>query len=179
MNYTPPPFQPIRFIPSFKEAEARSHQVWAIYVVGHDRLDGGANHWCFYLQIGAAASVRVDATPTHSIPSTVLQNGSKANIVISTLPYLISSAAQKTVCLSVCANLTVGRVLDLLIQSGRTRYEFNSEGRGCRMWTTDQITLFERQGIATNAAEAAEARNAILSEYPGGKPFPLDVGAYY
>lgn len=179
MNYTPPIFQPVQFVPANEEVETRSLQVQAIYAVAHEPLPDGANHWCFYLQTSEITSVSIDATPTHSVPSTILQNGSKANMIITALPYLIPPLAFKEIRLSVCAGLTVGRVVDLLIQSGRSKYEFNSEGRGCRMWTTDQVALFEGQRIITNAAEAAEARNAILMEYPSKEPFPLDVGAYY
>ncbi|OBT75562.1 hypothetical protein VF21_05842 [Pseudogymnoascus sp. 05NY08] len=107
--------------------------------------------------------------PTYTAPSTVIQDGSKGNIIISALPCIYPSSATKTICLSVRANLA----------SGRDKYDFNSEGRGCRMWATDQITLFEGQRIITDPAQAAEARDAILTEYPSEKPFPLDVGAYY
>jgi hypothetical protein len=179
MNYKPPAFQSIHFVPADSEVEIRSRQVEAIYVVAHDPLPDGANHWCFYLNLSSAASISLDMTPTYTAPSTVLHDGSKGNITISALPSTYPSSATKTICLNVCANLSVGRVIDLLIQSGRDRYDFNSEGRGCRMWTTDKITLFEGQGIITDPAQAVEARSAILAEYPSGKPFPLDVGAYY
>ncbi|OBT59518.1 hypothetical protein VE04_00555 [Pseudogymnoascus sp. 24MN13] len=179
MNYTPPPFQSIHFVPANEEVDIRSRPVKAIHVVAHDPLPSGANHWCFYLQLSSDASICVNMVPTYSSPSTILPDGSKGNIILSALPSICPSSATKTICLSVCANLTVGCVLDLLVQSGRDKYDFNSEGRGCRMWTTDQIALFERQGVITDSAQAAEARSVILTEYPSVKPFPLDVGAYY
>ena len=146
MNYTLPAFQPIHFVPTDEEVEIRSRQVQAIYVVAHEPLPDGANHWCLYLQTSETTVVSIDATPTYSVPSTILQNGSKANLIITALPYLISTSSHKDVRLSVCAGLTVGRVVDILIQSGRSKYKFNSEGRGCRMWTTDQVTLLRNNG---------------------------------
>jgi hypothetical protein len=179
MNYTPPAFQPICYVPGNKEAEIRSCQVQEISAVAHDLLDGGANHWCFYLQISGTHTVCLGMAPTHTVPSTILPNGSKGNMIISMLPDRSLISASKTVQLDVCAGLTVGRVVDHLIQSAHSKYEFNSEGRGCRMWMTDQIALFERQGNITNSTQAEEARNAILMEYPSMRPFPIDVGAYY
>ncbi|KFZ18149.1 hypothetical protein V501_01343 [Pseudogymnoascus sp. VKM F-4519 (FW-2642)] len=179
MNYTLPAFQSIHFVPADEEVDIRSRPVQAIYIVAHDTLPDGANHWCFYLKLSPAASICINMVPTYSAPSTVLHDGSKGNIILSALSSIYPPFATKTVCLSVCANLTVGRVIDVLVQSGRDKYDFNSEGRGCRMWTTDQIELFERERIITDPVQAAEARSAILTEYPSEKPFPLDVGAYY
>ncbi|KFX91377.1 hypothetical protein V490_05948 [Pseudogymnoascus sp. VKM F-3557] len=174
-NYTPPAFQPICYVPGNKEAEIRSCQVQEISAVAHDLLDGGGNHWCFYLQISGTQTACLDMAPTHTVPSTILPNGSKGNMIISMLPDRSSISAANIVQLDVCAGLTVSPVVDLLIQSDRSKYEFNSESRGCRMWTTDQIALFERQGIITNSTQAEEARNAILREYPSLRPFPIDL----
>lgn len=179
MNYKPPAFQSIHFVPADSEVEIRSRQVQAIYVVAHDTLPNGGNHWCFYFQSSESASICIDMTPTYSLPSTALHDGSKGNIIISALSCIYPSSATKTIRLSVCANLTVGRVVDLLIQSGRDKYEFDSEGRGCRMWTTDQVNLLEKQQMITNSAQAAETRNAILTQYPSETPYPLVMGTYY
>ncbi|OBT66618.1 hypothetical protein VE03_03942 [Pseudogymnoascus sp. 23342-1-I1] len=179
MNYTPPPFQPIHFVPANDEAEIRNRPLLALHLVAHEPLTNGANHWSFYLQTTPSTSITLDATPSHTIPSTVLFNGSKAHLTISALPYLYPESATKVVSLSVREGLTVGGLVDLVVGEGRARYEFNGEGRGCRMWTTDLVTLFEGLGVVTDKAQAEEARRAIATEYPSGKAFPLDVGAYY
>ncbi|OBT88816.1 hypothetical protein VE02_03118 [Pseudogymnoascus sp. 03VT05] len=179
MNYTPPAFQSIYFVPAYEEFEIRSRHIQAIHVVAHETLPNGGNHWCFYLKLSEAASICIDMPPTYSVPSTALQNCSKGNIIISDLSCIYPSSATKTIRLSVWANLTVGRVVDLLIQSGRDKYEFDSEGRGCRMWTTDQVNLLEKHRIITNSAQTAEARNAILTQYPSETPYPLAEGTYY
>lgn len=73
----------------------------------------------------------------------------------------------------------MGGVLDVLVRGGRERYEFNDEGRGCRMWVSGVVALLVGEGVVVHAGEAEEARRAILMEFPSGEPFPLDVGAYY
>ncbi|KAH6701275.1 hypothetical protein BKA61DRAFT_620430 [Leptodontidium sp. MPI-SDFR-AT-0119] len=179
MNYTPPAFQPVIYIPVGGEAKIRGLQVQKIYAVAHDVLENGGNHWCLYLQTADHQSVCIDSTPTYSVPSTVLHDGSKANIVISHLNNCLPISAMCAVPLTVCVNLTVGSVLELFIHSGRHNYEFDSQGRGCRQWTSDQITLLEAQHYITSASEANAARNAILIQYPSGANYALVPGAYY
>ncbi|ELR05758.1 hypothetical protein VC83_07973 [Pseudogymnoascus destructans] len=128
MNYTPPAVQSIHFVPTDEEeVEIGSRQVQAIYVLAHDTLPDGANHWCFYLKFSKTASICIDMTPTYSAPSTVLQDGSKGHMLISVLPCIHPSPATKTIRLGVCANLTVDRILHLLAQSGRDQYDSKSD----------------------------------------------------
>jgi hypothetical protein len=147
--------------------------------VGHSLLSHGGNHWCLYLQVGETQSVRIDVVPSYTQPSTILQGGSKANIVISYLEYVVSNSATCTCTMAVCSDLKVGWVLDLFINSGRHKYEFDSQGRGCRNWTQDQITLLLEQRYLTSSAEADAAKAAILIEYPTLAAHTITPGAYY
>jgi hypothetical protein len=179
MNFTAPAFEPVVFIPAKTESEIRALPVQRIYAVAHEELPNGGNHWCLYLQFDEDRSVCIDVTPSHGIPSTVLANGSKANMLIARLRCLYSTAATHHVSLSVRDDLTVGTVVDLLVREGRERYEFDADGRGCRQWTGDQIALLEGKEYVTSAAEAEEARDAISKQYPSGAQYPLAMGAYY
>lgn len=111
-------------------------QIWA---VGHsvDGAEEDGNHWCFYLQISdGTSSVRIDITPTITVPSPTLKGGSKANMIISSLTYQASKDAQIISKLQVRENLFVKDVVDTLIDEGAHRYEFNKGSTGCRAWVS-------------------------------------------
>lgn len=172
-------FQPVRYIPASQTDHLRAATVQRFYAVAHGRLDPQGNHWCFYLQISGTQSIHVDITPSYSEPGTVLQDSSKTFLVVSLIDYLYSNGATKVCALGVAENLKVGDVLNRLIEKGRHRYEFDSSGRGCRMWVDEQITLFLEKRYILDANEASMAKAAILTQYPGKMQYPLVPGAYY
>ena len=178
-NYTPPAFEPVKYIPAGHADFMRDLVVWQIYAVAHEPLPDGANHWCFYLQVGEAHSVRIDVTPDYNQAGTVLQGGYKANIVVSYLEYLYSNSAQHAAAMAVCPDLKVEHVLDYIIASNRHQYEFDSQGRGCRNWTSDQIDLLRGQGWLTDDTETDAAKAAIRLRHPEQEPVELWPGAYY
>jgi len=177
MSSSTPP-KVVFYIPAGEKDKIYALPVVKISAVGHGLLENGGNHWCFYLTVSADTSVRVDISPSYSIPGTTLKGGSKAFIVVSDLSYLLSTSAQKVCEFEIKDSLSVGDFLDVLVNAGRHKYEFNSLGQGCRKWTTDQITLFEERGVF-KASEAAAAKDAILTEHPTGRRYPLVFGAYY
>lgn len=142
MNIPQPSFQPLKFIPADKREEMLNFPVLWVDAVAHHPLPKGGNHWCFYFRIPEGRSVRVDITPSHSVPSVTKPGGSKANMVISYLLYPISRSASKVVQLDVRAGATVREFVNLIVNQKRHQYEFNSEGQGCRYWTDNQIDLF-------------------------------------
>ncbi|RDW68975.1 uncharacterized protein DSM5745_08735 [Aspergillus mulundensis] len=110
---------------------------------------------------------------------TVLLGGSKAILVVSELPYVCSYDAQTRFDLQVSANLKVKDVYNLLLQNNRHKYEFDSDGVGCRFWTNSQIDLLQTHRILVNPADAAAAKSGILLLWPDRTPLALDQGAYY
>ena len=179
MNYTPPVFEPVVYVPAPNKDQVRNLLVHGIYAVSHETIPipGGANHWCLYFRTSKHESVRVDMTPSHIQPSTVLSGGSKGNMIISYPQSPWSNSVTCVVSMSVCENLTVGFQLDYLIASNRHRYEFDGSGQGCRTWTSDQIHLLSNAGYMTGPV--AEAHSAILLAYPSKTPVALARGAYY
>ncbi|KAL2802189.1 hypothetical protein BJX63DRAFT_426256 [Aspergillus granulosus] len=171
-------FQPIHFIPRHRQAEMLELQVESIIVAPHSQKSR-TNHWCFYLSTSKWSSVRIDCQPSYSVPSSVLRGGSKANIVISELPCLVSHDAQAQFKLDIPANLKVKSIHDLLVQNGRHKYEFDSNGVGCRFWTMDQLDLLHQNLLITNEAQLVAAKEAILKLWPDQTPLRLDQGSYY
>ncbi|CAI7642777.1 unnamed protein product [Penicillium glandicola] len=112
-------------------------------------------------------------------PSSVLREGSKANLVISELTSLVSTDAEERFMLDVAPGLSVGHVYDRIIQHGRQKYEFDLNGVGCRYWTTEQLNLFSESQILTNESQVVAAKAGILKLWPDQTPLPLDQGAYY
>ncbi|QQK44714.1 S-adenosyl-L-methionine-dependent methyltransferase [Penicillium digitatum] len=102
-------FQPVHYVPASRQAQMLAMPVKRILAVPH-RKAGGTNHWCLYLSSSSTSSVRIDCQPSHTVPSSVLRGGSKANLIISELPYEISTDAQAQFVLDVAPGLSVGQV---------------------------------------------------------------------
>ncbi|KAN0095903.1 hypothetical protein V8E51_016614 [Hyaloscypha variabilis] len=177
MNYTPPVFEPVVYIPADWRDYMRNLPAQAIHAVGHDPIPGGANHWCFYLQTDQQASVRVDMIPSYSQPSTVLAGGSKGNMVISYLQSPYSDSATWVETMALCENLTVGFLLDYIVASNSHRFEFDGSGQGCRTWISDQIELLSNAQYITSPVTTV--LDAIHLAYPSRNPVALTPGAYY
>lgn len=171
-------FQPIHYVPASRQAQMLALPVKRILAVPH-RKAGGTNHWCLYLSTSPTSSVRIDCQPSHTVPSSVLRGGSKANLIISELPYEISRDAQTQFILDVAPGLSVGQVVGEITRYGRHKYEFDADGVGCRCWTTDQINLLHQLQFVGNASQVAGAKEGILKLWPDQTPLPLDQGAYY
>ncbi|KAJ5181287.1 hypothetical protein N7491_000840 [Penicillium cf. griseofulvum] len=179
MNFQPPTFQAVRFIRSTEKETILNSNVLLLYAVGGETLSEGGNHWCLYLDIGLGQSVCIDITPSYNVPGVKIPGGSKAFMLISILPSLSFVSAKKSVGMQVRAGAKVKDFVDLLIQKNRHRYKFNAQGQGCRYWTDDQITLFQKSGLIVNSSQILEAREAILTKYPSLVRYPLVIGNYY
>ncbi|CAG8081687.1 unnamed protein product [Penicillium olsonii] len=171
-------FQPVHYVPASRQAQMLAMPVKRILAVPH-RKAGDTNHWCLYLSSSSTSSVRIDCQPSHTVPSSVLRGGSKANLIISELPYEISTDAQTQFILDVVPGLSVGQVWEEITRYGRHKYEFDANGVGCRFWTTDQINLLYQLRFVGNASQVAAAKAGILKLWPDQSPLPLDQGAYY
>lgn len=93
-------FKPEHFVPVRRQREILAMPVTQIIAAAHAK-DAGTNHWCLYLATSSETSVRIDCQPSFSVPSTVLQGGSKANVIISELRYLISHQVEAQFALDV------------------------------------------------------------------------------
>ena len=96
-------------MPASRQAQMLAMPVKRILAVLH-RKAGGTNHWCLYLSSSSISSVQIDYQLSHTIPSSVLQGGSKANLIISELPYEISTDTQTQFILDIAPGLSVGQV---------------------------------------------------------------------
>lgn len=108
--------------------------VKSVLAVAHEKEEIiNTNHWCLYLATSSTSSIRLDCQPSHTFASTVLQGGSKANIVFSELlNEEVSSDAKEKFVLDVAPGLTVGDFYNRIVQAGHHKYEFDSNGVGCR-----------------------------------------------
>ncbi|KAJ5683339.1 hypothetical protein N7462_006504 [Penicillium macrosclerotiorum] len=177
-NFQKPAFKPLLFVPAGQQNEIMAKVIWWVDAACHERLPKGGNHWCLYLRVGENLSVCIDITPSYTVPSTLIPGGSKANMIVSLLDYAISPSAQKIVKFDVMHGTKVGEFIDLFIQHGRHKYEFNSEGQGCRYWTDDQINLLHQYGLLVNQTQIQAAKAAILTQWPDEKYYPLVQGGY-
>lgn len=176
-----PGFQAVHFVPARHEQQILDKPIRRVLAVPHEKEQIiNTNHWCFYLSTSSTSSIRLDCQPSHTSTSTVLQGGSKANIVISELlDEEVSRDAQEKFVLDVAPGLTVGHFYTQIIQAGHHKYEFDSNGVGCRWWVSDQIDLFSKLGVFTLPSQVSEAKAGIVKLWPDLTPLPLDKGAYY
>ena len=171
-------FQPIHYVPASRQAQILAMPVKRILAAPH-RQESGTNHWCIYLATSYICSVQIDCQPSYSVPSSVLQGGSKANLVISELPELVSPDVETQFILDVTPGLSVGQVVGEITRYGRHEYEFNAIGVGCRSWITDQINLLHELQIIVDASQVAGVKAGLLKLWPDQTPLPLDHGTYY
>jgi hypothetical protein len=175
-------FNLVRFVPPSRQQTILAFQIDSISVAASEKIPWGkgfTNHWCLYLRTSQNASVQINCQPSYSVPGTVIPGGSKAFVIISELSYALSHDAAKDVSLTVRPGLTVAHVVNLLIASGRHKYEFNQQGVGCRNWVTDQVNILQEQQYAVDGVQCETARQAILKLWPDGTQLALDAGAYY
>ncbi|KAI5295202.1 hypothetical protein KEM55_006300 [Ascosphaera atra] len=173
-------FKPIHFVPASPKDAILATPVLSVRVVAHEHEPGAkTNHWCFYLRTGGDQAVAVDCIPSYMIPSTVLTGGSKGNVIVSELASEVPEGAVKVCELGLRSPVTVGDIINLLVDNGRHKYEFNDQGVGCRFWVTDQLELFKEKGFIAASSEIDTTEAAILKLWPEETPNPLDQGAYY
>lgn len=170
-------FKTTHFIPSKHQPQILSSPITRILAVAHEQ-QADTNHWCFYLQTSPESSICLDCQPSYSVPSTTIQGGSKANLILSELLYLLPPDVQAHFALDVVPGLTVAGVYEKLVD-GRHKYEFDSKGVGCRFWVTEQMDLLLRLGVVTDEKHVSAAKEGILLLWPDQTPNPLDQGAYY
>ncbi|KAI9766136.1 MAG: hypothetical protein M1840_006703 [Geoglossum simile] len=184
-NQAPTVFDPVCYVPSPRKQALLALLVKAIRVAGHEKVVGKTgrsdftNHWCLYLQMFGKGSVQIDCQPSYSVRGTVIQGGSKANIIVSEIPDDMSREVIKYTELVVRTGLTVGNVVDLLLTCGRHKYEFTSEGVGCRKWVSDQVELLYEQGVVVSKTQCETTRDTILKLWPDGTPLDIEDGKYY
>jgi hypothetical protein len=163
----------------------RAKKITQIYAVAHMQADWGygparTNHWAIYLATSKDHSVPVDCTPSQTAVAngTVLYGGFKAIIIVASLSYARSHNATQITKITPFKGLTVAHVIDLIIASGRDRYEFTAEGVGCRRWCTDTLFLLEQNGYA-RTGQIQSALHNIKRLWPESTYLPLDRGEYY
>ncbi|CRL28557.1 unnamed protein product [Penicillium camemberti] len=171
-------FQPVHFVPKNRQDEILALTVRQIIAVPHSQ-NAGTNHWCLYLLVSPGKSVQIDCQPSYSAPSSILKGGSKANFIISELTCKVPNDAQAEFVIDVIPGLLVSQIYDLLVENGRHKYEFDTDGVGCRYWTLGQIDLLHQVQFATNMNQITAARSAIQKLWPEQTPLALDQGAYY
>ncbi|KAI1935578.1 hypothetical protein LOZ66_005118 [Ophidiomyces ophidiicola] len=152
------PFNPVHFIPASKKDNILALPVQSISVAGHEQ-NAGTNHWCLFARVSPTIAFRIGCQPSYSVPSTILLGGSKSNIILSWLNSVESP--------------------DIIKTARRHKYEFDSNGVGCRYWVTGQLDLLQQQQILVSPQEVAMAKETLQKLWPEATPLALDQGAYY
>ncbi|KAE8137317.1 hypothetical protein BDV38DRAFT_293093 [Aspergillus pseudotamarii] len=173
------PFTPIQYIPAKEKDSILNLPISTLSAVAHEPLPKGGNHWSIYLSTSDTDYIRLDMTPSYTVPATVNPGGSKGTLIVSRVDDLRLDTATKVVPLDVRGGLKVIDFVDLLVKEKRYLYEFNDAGQGCRFWVHHQIGLFWDEGLIVDSGQVEEARRAILVMYPEMVEYGLVVGEYY
>lgn len=181
--YTPPAFVPVKYIPASQKDAIRDRPVAHIKAAAHEKTpgpyEGGVtNHWCLYLQTGEQEAVQIDVQPNPQQPATVVQGGSKADVIVSLLQCTTPQNVVHHSKMTVPAGLVVAHVVDYIMQHGRHRYEFTAAGVGCRRWVSDTLSLLQdKEWLDKTAVETT--KDDILKLWPEQIALEIDNGEYY
>ncbi|RDL33154.1 Uncharacterized protein BP5553_08593 [Venustampulla echinocandica] len=111
------------------------------------------NHWVIYFAISSTHSIRFDPSPTG-------QNSS-LDLIITSKHYAFTENAAKVSHLTPAAGLTVGQVIDHIVNSKYDQYQFSFSGQGCRYWVYSIATLLRSAGYLTSDAEVDAAARTL------------------
>ncbi|KGO78367.1 hypothetical protein PITC_068300 [Penicillium italicum] len=181
-NLYNPEWDPIEFKPREERSEILRQPVECIRAIClTPRELNSPNIWTFFLSTSEenTTAVRLHCQPTHRRATTVLENGSKANIVFQKRSTLVPPNEELSFVLSVNPGFTVGDIHEMIVANNRHKYEIDDDGLNGRTWVYDQIGLFNQHGIFADQDEVALVIDGIQKRWPGEIPDPLEMGAYY
>ena len=124
-------------------------------------------------------AIRLNCEPSYAQESTILEDGSKANISFQRRATLVPPERQLVLTLSVQPGYTVGDIYDIIVVNNRHKFEIDHNGWDCRIWVHDQIQLFDIYGVFADEDEVELAIESINSRWPGDIPDPIEDGTYY
>jgi hypothetical protein len=190
MNWTPPAFKSVVYVPASQEEVILSKVVQFIqiyaYQLGIGTANKGAQHWVLHLQTGVYESICINMQPSYSQPATTeaAAGGSKGQMVVSLLhPFSISDDASVVQSYSFSParpNTTVRDMINSLTHHGRDKYDFNADGVGCRRWLSDTLDLWAQPELGYCSQQNANTSKSFIEKHwPSGAPSPLKGGGYY
>ncbi|KAI9808785.1 MAG: hypothetical protein M1825_003938 [Sarcosagium campestre] len=119
------------------------------------------NHWNFFFQISGTQSLFVDPKPA------VMTN--KLQLEITLKDNHMTSHGLLHVTLTPVEGLTIKDVLELITTNRLDRYEFDSDGNGCRYWALQFVAHLNRAEKLENPQEVALLRERL------GKTWTMDA----
>ncbi|KAJ5823235.1 hypothetical protein N7447_005575, partial [Penicillium robsamsonii] len=177
-----PEWDPIKFEPEEDQFEILHQPIECIRAIclRPYRLNS-PNRWTFFLSTSEEnmTAIRLHCQSTYDRDTTVLENGSKANIVFQKRTTLVPLNGQLTFVLGVNPGFTVGNIHEIIVANNRHKYEIDNDGCYARTWVYDQICLFNQHGIFADQDEVALVNDGIQKRWPGEFPDPVQTGTYY
>ncbi|KAI1788479.1 hypothetical protein LXA43DRAFT_1063578 [Ganoderma leucocontextum] len=135
-------------------------------------------HWRLYLVLApdakaASKSVLFDMSPT--LPP-------KGTFIITSKSTDTSQAQRKTeLPLSTVGQHTVDQLIQLYLQKGMDRFNFDGEGMGCFYWTITGVQHLEAAGMLKPGSHKAleDFYKGQAKLHPERFPLPIQRGAFY
>ncbi|KAB8219954.1 hypothetical protein BDV33DRAFT_191539 [Aspergillus novoparasiticus] len=160
---------PIHYIPQRRTPQILSQEIYYIIACPHAQVP---------LSTSETTSIALDCQPSHTVPSSVLVGGSKAYVILSELNAPAGSDAllEFAVGVDMRAGLRVRDVVDVLVENGRERYEFDADRVGCRFWVTEVLELLLRVGVLVDGRQVERAKGMVKRLWPEGTDLELDRG---
>ncbi|KAJ5504308.1 hypothetical protein N7463_007182 [Penicillium fimorum] len=153
-----PEWDPIKFDPQGEQFEILRQPIECIRAIcmRPHRLNS-PNRWTIFLSTSEEnmTAIRLHCPPTFDRETTILENGSKANVIFQRRTALVPLDGQLTFVLSVNPGFTVGNIHEIIVANNPHKYEIDHDGRYGRTWVYDQIDLFNQHGIFADQDEVA------------------------
>ncbi|KAL1743609.1 hypothetical protein HDZ31DRAFT_40576 [Schizophyllum fasciatum] len=158
----------------FRKASLAS-AVTALLFVAHTNVDnlGGdgqppTNHWTLLLQVDTHTGVRLDVSPGDvGRPGMLILEDVKPGATALADPSFPDDRIH-VVALPASADITVERILALIVQNKRDNYVFAPVGEGCRFWLATFAHDLAEAGIIS-PDDAKRAKDALPKYYPHPK----------
>ncbi|KMU82186.1 hypothetical protein CIHG_10580 [Coccidioides immitis H538.4] len=122
------------------------------------------NHTSIYLLTGQRSSVQLNMIKAN--PTAVMGTLERKFCL-----YEVSSTALHNIDLRAIEGLTVGKIIDLLEQKGRDKYQLAPSGVGCRFWVKTMLQDMEDAGYIDPASptRVSQAYEDIEYNYSKGQ----------
>lgn len=111
------------------------------------------NHWVIYFAVSPTQSIRIDPSPTGA--------NNSLDLIVTTKNYAYTENAVKNASFTPAPGLTVGQVIDHIVNSRYDKYQFSAGGQGCRYWVYSIAALLRSAGYITSDAEVAAATRTL------------------
>ncbi|KAJ9141807.1 hypothetical protein NKR23_g7729 [Pleurostoma richardsiae] len=141
---------------------------------GDEAGEPPTNHWTMCLQLTWQSAVMLDMVPGYG------SDGLRGKIEASSLRQPYTEETLNALSFKPAKPITIGDVMQLIIENGRDAFNFSPEWEGCRFWMSVVVSDLEDGGLIQEGSARA-AREALLKYWrnpEGSEPRMMREGTF-